>query len=206
MTTPTAPSVPTIAIVTGASRGAGHGIAIALGSHGCTVYVTGRSEKSGEHSLPGTIHETARAVSEAGGRGIAVRCDHADDRQVQALVEQVIAEQGRIDILVNNAAAIYDELSAPGNFWEKPQARRYRHGGRSQRLCCQLVRGTAHDQAKQRFDSFHLGIRRRSLFDGASLWRAQGWNGQAGFRHGCRLSGSSFQGRCAFHLDGSPSD
>ena len=120
MTTPTAPSVPTIAIVTGASRGAGRGIAIALGSHGCTVYVTGRSEKSGEHSLPGTIHETARAVSEAGGRGIAVRCDHADDRQVQALVEQVIAEQGRIDILVNNAAAIYDELSAPGNFWEKP--------------------------------------------------------------------------------------
>ena len=84
------------------------------------VYVTGRSEKSGDHPLPGTIHETAKAITDAGGRGIAVRCDHADDSQVQALIEQVIAEQGRIDILVNNAAAIHDELNAPGNFWEKP--------------------------------------------------------------------------------------
>ena len=111
---------PTIAIVTGASRGAGRGIALALGSHGCTVYVTGRSEKAGDHALPGTIYETAEAVTKAGGKGIAVRCDHADDAQVQALFDQVLAEQGRIDILVNNAAAVYDELSMPGNFWEKP--------------------------------------------------------------------------------------
>ncbi|MFM5906690.1 MAG: SDR family NAD(P)-dependent oxidoreductase [Novosphingobium sp.] len=110
----------TIVIVTGASRGAGRGIAIALGSHGCTVYVTGRSEKTGDHALPGTIYETAEAVTKAGGKGIAVRCDHADDAQVQVMVEQVIAEQGRIDILVNNAAAVYDELTMPGNFWEKP--------------------------------------------------------------------------------------
>ncbi len=111
---------PTIAIVTGASRGAGRGIALALGSHGCTVYVTGRSEKAGDHALPGTIYETAEAVTKAGGKGIAVRCDHADDAQVKALFDQVLAEQGRIDILVNNAAAVYDELSMPGNFWEKP--------------------------------------------------------------------------------------
>ena len=109
-----------IAIVTGASRGAGRGIAIALGSHGCTVYVTGRSEKAGDHALPGTIYETAEAVTAAGGKGIAVRCDHKDDAQVAALFAQVLAEQGKIDILVNNAAAIYDELNAPGNFWEKP--------------------------------------------------------------------------------------
>ena len=109
-----------VTVVTGASRGAGRGIAIALGSHGCTVYVTGRSEKAGDHALPGTIYETAEAVTAAGGTGIAVRCDHADDAQVQALFETVIAEHGRIDILVNNAAAIYDELNAPGNFWEKP--------------------------------------------------------------------------------------
>lgn len=109
-----------IAIVTGASRGAGRGIAIALGSHGCTVYVTGRSQMAGDHALPGTIYETAEAVTKAGGKGIAVRCDHADDDQAQALIEQVLAEQGRIDILVNNAAAVYDELSMPGNFWEKP--------------------------------------------------------------------------------------
>lgn len=109
-----------VAIVTGASRGAGRGIAIALGSHGCTVYVTGRSEKVGDHALPGTIYETAQAVSAAGGTGIAVRCDHADDAQVKALFDQVMAEQGRIEILVNNAAAVYDELTTPGNFWEKP--------------------------------------------------------------------------------------
>lgn len=109
-----------VAIVTGASRGAGRGIAIALGSHGCTVYVTGRSEKVGDHALPGTIYETAQAVTAAGGEGIAVRCDHADDDQVKALFDQVSAEQGRIDILVNNAAAVYDELGMPGNFWEKP--------------------------------------------------------------------------------------
>lgn len=109
-----------IAIVTGASRGAGRGIAIALGSHGCTVYVTGRSARSGDHPLPGTIYETAAAITAAGGTGIAVQCDHADDRQVKALFAQVLAEQGRIDILVNNAAAVYDELNTPGEFWEKP--------------------------------------------------------------------------------------
>jgi NAD(P)-dependent dehydrogenase (short-subunit alcohol dehydrogenase family) len=111
---------PAIAIVTGASRGAGRGIAIALGSHGYTVYVTGRSEKAGDHPLPGTIYETAAAVTAAGGKGIAVRCDHGDDDQVKALIDQVLAEAGRIDILVNNAAAVYDELGAPGNFWDKP--------------------------------------------------------------------------------------
>jgi NAD(P)-dependent dehydrogenase (short-subunit alcohol dehydrogenase family) len=109
-----------VAVVTGASRGAGRGIAIALGSHGCTVYVTGRSERAGDHPLPGTIHETAAAVTAAGGKGIAVRVDHGDDEQVKALIEQVKREQGRLDILVNNAAAVYDELTTPGNFWEKP--------------------------------------------------------------------------------------
>jgi NAD(P)-dependent dehydrogenase (short-subunit alcohol dehydrogenase family) len=109
-----------VAIVTGASRGAGKGIAIALGSHGCTVYVTGRSQREGDASMPGTIYATADEVTKAGGKGIAVRCDSADDAQIAALIDQAVAEQGRIDILINNAAAIYDELSMPGNFWEKP--------------------------------------------------------------------------------------
>jgi NAD(P)-dependent dehydrogenase (short-subunit alcohol dehydrogenase family) len=109
-----------VVVVTGASRGAGRGIAIALGAHGCTVYVTGRSEKAGDSPLPGTIHETAAAVTAAGGNGIPVRVDHGDDDQVAALFARVRREQGRLDILVNNACALHDQLTAPGHFWEKP--------------------------------------------------------------------------------------
>jgi NAD(P)-dependent dehydrogenase (short-subunit alcohol dehydrogenase family) len=108
-----------VAIVTGASRGAGRGIAVALGSHGCTVYVTGRSEKAGDAPLPGTIYETAEAVSAAGGRGMAIRVDHADDTQVKALFERVSRDEGQLDILVNNACLIRDEVMSPANFWEK---------------------------------------------------------------------------------------
>ena len=114
------PEQPPVAIVTGASRGAGRGIARALGAHGCTVYVTGRSETEGSAEVPGTIHATAREVTETGGNGIAIKCDHSDDDQVKAMIEQVVAEQGRIDILINNACAVSDALSAPGQFWEKP--------------------------------------------------------------------------------------
>jgi NAD(P)-dependent dehydrogenase (short-subunit alcohol dehydrogenase family) len=109
-----------IAVVTGASRGAGRGIAIALGEAGATVYVTGRTTKSGEAPLPGTIFETAEAVNKAGGRGIAVYCDHADDSQTKALFERVETEQGRLDILVNNVAFIHDDLTGPAPFWERP--------------------------------------------------------------------------------------
>ena len=109
-----------IAIVTGASRGAGRGIAVALGRHGCTVYVTGRSQKDGDAALPGTIFSTADAVTRAGGRGIPVACDSGDDAQIDTLFRQVDDEQGRLDILVNNACAIHNDLPGPGNFWEKP--------------------------------------------------------------------------------------
>ncbi|MFA7603031.1 MAG: SDR family NAD(P)-dependent oxidoreductase [Novosphingobium sp.] len=109
----------TVAIVTGASRGAGKGIAIALGSHGCVVYVTGRSENEGDAEVPGTIHATAREITEAGGTGIAVKCDHSDDAQVKALIDRVVAEQGRIDILVNNACWQGNVMNEPGQFWEK---------------------------------------------------------------------------------------
>jgi NAD(P)-dependent dehydrogenase (short-subunit alcohol dehydrogenase family) len=110
----------TVAVVTGASRGAGLGIAHALGSHGCTVYVTGRTERPGQSPLAGTIGETAELVTAAGGEGIAVRVDHADDEQTKALFDRVAREQGRLDILVNNAAIIRDEMMARTPFWEKP--------------------------------------------------------------------------------------
>ena len=109
-----------VAVVTGASRGAGKGIALALGAEGATVYVTGRSQKEGDAALPGTIYATAEAVTKAGGKGIAVTVDHADDAQVRRLFEQVKKEQGRLDILVNNAAVIHDTLIEKGGFWEKP--------------------------------------------------------------------------------------
>ncbi|MBX7446937.1 SDR family NAD(P)-dependent oxidoreductase [Mycolicibacterium sp. 3033] len=109
-----------VAVVTGASRGAGAGIAHALGRHGCTVYVTGRTEKAGETQRSGTIGETAAMVTAAGGTGIAARVDHGDDEQVKAFFERVGREQGRIDILVNNAAIIRDEMMGRTKFWEEP--------------------------------------------------------------------------------------
>jgi NAD(P)-dependent dehydrogenase (short-subunit alcohol dehydrogenase family) len=108
-----------VAVVTGASRGAGRGIAIALGAAGYVVYVTGRTQNEGDAALPGTIYETANAVTAAGGQGIAMRVDHANDTEVKALFERVELDYGRLDILVNNVAYIDDELILPGGFWEK---------------------------------------------------------------------------------------
>ena len=109
-----------VVVVTGASRGAGRGIAVALGETGATVYVTGRSAREGDAPLPGTVHATAEAVDKAGGRGVPVICDHGDDGQVSDLFEQVRREQGRLDILVNNATALPDSITETGPFWEKP--------------------------------------------------------------------------------------
>jgi NAD(P)-dependent dehydrogenase (short-subunit alcohol dehydrogenase family) len=107
-------------VVTGASRGMGKGIALALAEQGATVYVTGRTVVPGSHSLPGTVGQTAAEVERRGGKGIAVQVDHAKDEQVAALFDQIRREQGRLDILVNSALAIPDELTQPGSFWEKP--------------------------------------------------------------------------------------
>jgi NAD(P)-dependent dehydrogenase (short-subunit alcohol dehydrogenase family) len=112
-------SEPLVALVTGASRGAGKGVALGLASRGYTVYVTGRSLAEGDAPLPGTIYQTAREIDTAGGRGIALACDHADDRQVAAAFARIRAESGRLDILFNNAAFIHDELIRPAGFWEK---------------------------------------------------------------------------------------
>ncbi len=98
-----------VAVVTGASRGIGKGIAMALGDAGATVYVTGRTTAAGQAKLPGTIGETAEAVTKRGGRGIAVACDHSDDTQIKRLFERVADEQqGQLDVLVNNVYKIPD--------------------------------------------------------------------------------------------------
>ena len=109
-----------VALVTGASRGIGKGIALALAEQGATVYVTGRTAQEGASTLPGTIGETAAQVDARGGRGIAVPVDHADDAQIMALFALIAREEGRLDLLVNNAIAIPAEMTQKGGFWEKP--------------------------------------------------------------------------------------
>src|SRR5436190_1481720 len=93
-----------VALVAGATRGAGRGIAVQLGAAGATVYVTGRTTRSqrSEMNRPETIEETAALVDEAGGRGIAVRVDHLVPAEVRALVARIEAEQGRLHVLVND--------------------------------------------------------------------------------------------------------
>ncbi|HEX7874077.1 MAG TPA: SDR family NAD(P)-dependent oxidoreductase [Sphingobium sp.] len=109
-----------VAVVTGASRGIGKGIACALADEGATVYVTGRTVTSDGAPLPGTIGETVAEVDRRGGKGIAVALDLQDDAAIAALFAQVQAEQGRLDILVNNAMAIPPEMTQRIGFWEKP--------------------------------------------------------------------------------------
>jgi NAD(P)-dependent dehydrogenase (short-subunit alcohol dehydrogenase family) len=110
-----------VALVTGASRGGGKGIACVLGERGATVYVTGRSVRGQPTTLgrPGTIDDTAEEVTARGGTGIAVRCDHTDDAQVAAVFDRIRGEQDRLDLLVNNAWSGY-EISPSGDipFWE----------------------------------------------------------------------------------------
>ncbi|MBP5859672.1 SDR family oxidoreductase [Streptomyces scabiei] len=93
-----------VALVAGATRGAGRGIAVELGAAGATVYVTGRStrERRSEYDRPETLEDTADLVDEAGGHGIAVPTDHLEPAQVRAVVDRIAEEQGRLDVLVND--------------------------------------------------------------------------------------------------------
>jgi len=124
-----------VAVVTGASRGGGRGIAIELGAAGATVYVTGRSTRerpadtygqllalSDMAAVPGSIDDTADEVSRMGGRGIAVRCDHTKEDEVAALFARVEREAGRVDLLVNNAWGGHETFNGvfEAPFWEHP--------------------------------------------------------------------------------------
>jgi NAD(P)-dependent dehydrogenase (short-subunit alcohol dehydrogenase family) len=106
-----------VALVTGSTRGAGRGTAVALGEAGATVYCTGRStkERRSEYDRPETIEETAELVDAAGGKGIAIRVDHLESGEVEALVQRIGAENGRLDVLVNDIWG--GELLAE---WNKP--------------------------------------------------------------------------------------
>src|SRR4051794_5570090 len=111
-----------VAVVTGASRGGGRAIALALGEAGATVYVTGRSIRGGTttEDRPETIDDTAEAVTACGGVGIPVRVDHTVDDDVAHLFSRVRAEQGKLDVLVNNAWGGYEAHDGAGfvaPFW-----------------------------------------------------------------------------------------
>jgi NAD(P)-dependent dehydrogenase (short-subunit alcohol dehydrogenase family) len=110
-----------IAIVAGATRGTGRGIACALGEQGATVYCTGRSVRGQLASgtqRPETIEETAELVDARGGRGVAVQVDHTDPEQVAALVARVEREAGRVDVLVNDIWGGEDLVEFGKHFWE----------------------------------------------------------------------------------------
>jgi len=111
-----------VALITGASRGIGRGVALALADQGASVYVTGRTVAPGTSALAGTIAETAAEVERRGGKGIAVQVDHANDEDVAALFDRIRRDHGRLDILVNNAIAIPAELTQKGSFWEKQKS------------------------------------------------------------------------------------
>ncbi|MDM0010661.1 SDR family oxidoreductase [Variovorax sp. J22G73] len=126
-----------VAVVTGASRGAGRGIALELGAAGATVYVTGRSTRtkpagsygqllalSDMAAVPGSIDDTADEVTRHGGHGIAVQCDHTREEEVTALFDRVAQEAGRLDLLVNNAWGGHESFTGvfDAPFWEHPLA------------------------------------------------------------------------------------
>lgn len=117
-----------VAVVTGASRGVGKGIALGLGEAGATVYVTGRTVKNKTDAgrLGGTVFSTAEEVTAIGGKGIGIPCDHTDDKQTEAVFARIARESKKIDILVNNAWAGYENMHEGRRFtyfkpfWEQP--------------------------------------------------------------------------------------
>jgi dehydrogenase/reductase SDR family protein 1 len=116
------PLVGRVAVVTGASRGIGKGCAFELAAAGATVYVTGRTAEDGTGSRPGSLAATVAEIADAGGRAVAIRCDHSADADVERLFSQVLTEAGRIDVLVNNAFAAPERIDPRVPFWETPIA------------------------------------------------------------------------------------
>ena len=162
-----------IAIVTGATRGAGRGIACMLGEAGATVYCSGRSTR-GNPATPGrpeTIEETAERVTAAGGRGVAVRTDHADEGAVSELVDRVIEESGRIDILVNDVWG-GDDLTEWQPFWTLDSRKGFEMLDRAVRTHVLTSRHVAPHMIERRHgliveitDGDHMGYRGTLFYD-----------------------------------------
>ncbi|MGD9401558.1 MAG: SDR family NAD(P)-dependent oxidoreductase [bacterium] len=110
-----------VALVTGASRGIGKGVALGLGEAGATVYITGRTTEEGKAvtRLPGTIYQTAEEVAALGGKCTAIRCDHNNDEEVRHVFETIQNEQKRLDVLVNNVWGGYEHFNDGTEFWKE---------------------------------------------------------------------------------------
>ena len=183
-----------VALVAGATRGAGRGTAVALGEAGATVYCTGRTtrRRRSEYDRPETIEETAELVSAEGGEGIAVEVDHLDPEQVRALVERIDAEQGRLDVLVNDIWG-GEKLAE----WDTPVWEHDLAGGlRMLRLAVETHLITSHvalraarapaRRTRRRDDRRHARLQRRALPALDVLRPRQGLGPAAGVRAGAR--------------------
>ena len=109
-----------VAVVTGASRGIGKGCALELAAAGATVYVTGRTLHERDSPLSGSLEATVEEITRLGRRSVAVRCDHTSDEDNDALFERVIGDEGRLDVLVNNAFQVPDHMDPRVPFWQTP--------------------------------------------------------------------------------------
>jgi NAD(P)-dependent dehydrogenase (short-subunit alcohol dehydrogenase family) len=134
-----------VALVTGASRGIGKGIALELGAAGATVYCTARTVETHD-DLIGTLPETIADIAELGGSGVALRCDHSDDAATEEVFARIASEQGRLDVLVNNACGTPEFAEAIGtSFWDLPRTSwddSMDVGLRSNFVCSQLAAPT----------------------------------------------------------------
>ncbi len=177
-----------VAIVTGASRGIGKAIALAYAKEGATVIVAARSETAPSERLPGSIHETVEQIEALGGRALAVRCDVTDEAGVNAMVEQTLAEFGRVDVLVNNAAVDFPAkvVDMSAKRWEVV----FRVGMTGPFLCSKAVLPAMIAQRSGQHHQHHLprrlreGHRHRGLQ--RRLRRVQGGPGPLHLRPGGR--------------------
>ncbi|OQV21918.1 Dehydrogenase/reductase SDR family member 1 [Hypsibius exemplaris] len=113
-----------VALVTGASRGLGKGIALQLGEAGATVYITGRTLEDGDSPAPGSLRHTAKEIEARGGKAVPIACDHYNDADVAKVFEKIEKDEGRLDLLINNAysavTVFQDNFGRP--FWEFPES------------------------------------------------------------------------------------